>query len=257
MSSGFVSGGTADAPTERSDEWLAAQQEIEANRRRKAIEARQQDGKSLFEILEANKGTHLGGALNKPAAKQDAFEEANKLKNQFRSLDEDEIEFLDSVLESTRAEEDRVRKETAEGLELFRKQQEDADKKARAADDDGAQTQDGSPVRGDEWGTTGRKRKRTKDKEVLKGVKVRRASSSAEQASSSTPAKDLSTKPAKDDSDSIATSTKPPASKDSAKISDPKPAKVAPEPVAAKKPPPPPSNKGLGLVDYGSDEDSD
>ncbi|KAF7912869.1 uncharacterized protein EAF01_001890 [Botrytis porri] len=246
MSSGFVSGGTADAPTERSDEWLAAQQEIEANRQRKAIEARQQDGKSLFEILEANK-----------AAKQDAFEEANKLKNQFRSLDEDEIEFLDSVLESTRAEEDRVRKETAEGLELFRKQQEDADKKARGADDDGTQIPDGSPVREDEWGTTGRKRKRTKDKEVLKGVKVRRASSSAEQAPSSTSTKDLSTKPAKDNSDSTAPSTKPPASKDSAKISDPKPAKVAPKPVAVKKPSPPPSKKGLGLVDYGSDEDSD
>ncbi|KAK8901715.1 hypothetical protein QC760_010140 [Botrytis cinerea] len=217
MSSGFVSGGTADAPTERSDEWLAAQQEIEANRQRKAIEARQQDGKSLFEILEANK-----------AAKQDAFEEANKLKNQFRSLDEDEIEFLDSVLESTRAEEDRVRKETAEGLELFRKQQEDADKKARAADDGGAQIQDGSPVREDEWGTAGRKRKRTKDKEVLKGVKVRRASSS-------TSTKDLSTKPTKDDSDSIATSTKPPTPKDSAKILDSKPAKEAPKPVAVKK----------------------
>ncbi|KAK6594325.1 hypothetical protein H4I95_10837 [Botrytis cinerea] len=238
MSSGFVSGGTADAPTERSDEWLAAQQEIEANRQRKAIEARQQDGKSLFEILEANKGIHLGGALNKPAAKQDAFEEANKLKNQFRSLDEDEIEFLDSVLESTRAEEDRVRKETAEGLELFRKQQEDADKKARAADDGGAQIQDGSP------------RKRTKDKEVLKGVKVRRASSS-------TSTKDLSTKPTKDDSDSIATSTKPPTPKDSAKILDSKPAKEAPKPVAVKKPSPPPPKKGLGLVDYGSDEDSD
>ncbi|KAF5870066.1 putative nefa-interacting nuclear protein nip30 protein [Botrytis fragariae] len=250
MSSGFVSGGTADAPTERSDEWLAAQQEIEANRQRKAIEARQQDGKSLFEILEANKGTHLGGALNKPAAKQDAFEEANKLKNQFRSLDEDEIEFLDSVLESTRAEEDRVRKETAEGLELFRKQQEDADKKARAADNDGAQIQDGSPVREDEWGTTGRKRKRTKDKEVLKGIKVRRASSS-------TSTKDLPTKPAKDDSDSVATNTKPPTSKDSAKISDPKLAMVAPKPVAVKKPSPPSSNKGLGLVNYGSDEDSD
>jgi hypothetical protein len=57
MSSGFVSGGTADAPIERSDEWLAAQQELEANRRRKAEEARLQGGKSLFETLEANKGT--------------------------------------------------------------------------------------------------------------------------------------------------------------------------------------------------------
>jgi hypothetical protein len=56
MSSGFVSGGTRDEPTKRSDEWLAAQQEIEANRQRKAIEARQSEGKSLYETLEANKG---------------------------------------------------------------------------------------------------------------------------------------------------------------------------------------------------------
>jgi hypothetical protein len=57
MSSGFVSGGTVDAPIERSDEWLAAQKEIEANRQRKAELARQPDGKSLYETLEANKGT--------------------------------------------------------------------------------------------------------------------------------------------------------------------------------------------------------
>ncbi|APA14730.1 hypothetical protein SS1G_06739 [Sclerotinia sclerotiorum 1980 UF-70] len=243
MSSGFVSGGTADAPTQRSDEWLAAQQEIEANRQRKAIEARQQDGKSL-------------GALNEPAAKQDAFEEANKLKNQFRSLDEDEVEFLDSVLESTRAEEDRVKKETAEGLELFRKQQEEADRKARAAENDEASIQEGSPVREDEWGTTSRKRKRTKDKEVLKGVKVRRASSSAEQASSSS-AKDLPKKPAKDDSSSVATSTEPQNPQDSVTVSETQPAKVPAQPAASKKPPPPPPKTGLGLVDYGSDEDDE
>lgn len=56
MSSGFVSGGTTDAPIERSDEWLAAQQELEANRRRKAEQDRQNDGRSLFETLQANKG---------------------------------------------------------------------------------------------------------------------------------------------------------------------------------------------------------
>lgn len=57
MSSGFVSGGTADAPIERSDEWLAAQLELEATRRRKADEvAAQSTGRSLFETLEANKG---------------------------------------------------------------------------------------------------------------------------------------------------------------------------------------------------------
>jgi hypothetical protein len=56
MSSGFVSGGTNDEPIKRSDEWLVAQQELDANRQRKAIEARQSDGRSLFETLEANKG---------------------------------------------------------------------------------------------------------------------------------------------------------------------------------------------------------
>lgn len=194
--------------------------------------------------------------MNEPAAKQDAFEEANKLKNQFRSLDEDEVEFLDSVLESTRAEEERVKKETAEGLELFRKQQEEADKKARAAENDGTQIQEASAVREDEWGTTGRKRKRTKDKEVLKGVKVRRASSSMEQPHASP--KGSSTKLAADESSSVVTNAKPDISRDSANFSDIPPAKVTPKQVAVKEQPPsPPTKKGLGLVDYGSDEDDD
>lgn len=57
MSSGFVSGGTADKPIERSDEWLAAQKELEANRAQRAAAAKQPDGRSLYETLEANKGT--------------------------------------------------------------------------------------------------------------------------------------------------------------------------------------------------------
>ena len=58
MSSGFVSGGTADAPVERDDAWLQAQQEIEANRRRKEEEGRQDGGKTLYEVLQANKGEY-------------------------------------------------------------------------------------------------------------------------------------------------------------------------------------------------------
>ena len=56
MSSGFVSGGTIDNPTERDDEWRAAQAELEEKRRQKALEGQQNDGKSLFEVLQANKG---------------------------------------------------------------------------------------------------------------------------------------------------------------------------------------------------------
>lgn len=63
MSSGFVSGGTADKPIKRDDEWLKAQQEIEANRLRKEEESQQQGGKTLYEILQGNKGdlTHCLG----------------------------------------------------------------------------------------------------------------------------------------------------------------------------------------------------
>jgi hypothetical protein len=64
MSSGFVSGGTTDPPFERSDEWLAAQEELEANRRRKAEEGRQNNGRSLYETLEANKGTLLKSTIS-------------------------------------------------------------------------------------------------------------------------------------------------------------------------------------------------
>lgn len=56
MSSGFVSGGTNDAPIERDDAWATAQRELEEERRRKEEAKEQNGGKSLFEILEANKG---------------------------------------------------------------------------------------------------------------------------------------------------------------------------------------------------------
>ncbi len=60
MSSGFVSGGTTDKPIERDDEWLEAQQELEATRRRKEEESGQEGGKTLFEVLQANKGDYNG-----------------------------------------------------------------------------------------------------------------------------------------------------------------------------------------------------
>jgi len=57
------------------------------------------DGRSLAEKLAANK-----------IAKQEAWEEKNKLANQFRALEEDEIMFLDSIRERQQ-EEERLRKE--------------------------------------------------------------------------------------------------------------------------------------------------
>lgn len=48
-----------DKPTERDDEWLKAQEQIEAARRKKEDENRQHGGKSLYEVLQANKGVCL------------------------------------------------------------------------------------------------------------------------------------------------------------------------------------------------------
>lgn len=55
----FVSGGTNDEPTERDEAWLKAQQEIESKRLEKADIGKQQDGKSLYETLQANKGDFI------------------------------------------------------------------------------------------------------------------------------------------------------------------------------------------------------
>ncbi|KAI4201984.1 MAG: hypothetical protein LQ350_002889 [Teloschistes chrysophthalmus] len=173
MSSGFVSGGTTDHPIDRDDEWLKAQQDIEAARRRKEEEGKQEGGKSLYEVLQNNK-----------AAKQEAFEESIRLRNQFRNLDEDEVEFLDSVLESTRAKEAAVKKETSEQLRLFRRQQEEADKELVDDTTTGniVSPGAGSPTLNTEsqWAINARKRKRTKDTEILPGLKLRKASSTSE-----------------------------------------------------------------------------
>ncbi|PWY81899.1 NEFA-interacting nuclear protein Nip30 [Aspergillus heteromorphus CBS 117.55] len=160
MSSGFVSAGTDQQPVERDDEWVRVQHELEEERRRKAELGKQEDGKSLYDVLQQNK-----------MAKQEAFEEKIKLKNQFRSLDEDEVDFLDSIMESTRAKEAAVKKETAEQLEVFRRQREEAEKVL--LEDTSA---DVAPVaEGEDWKIPARKRRREKTKDLLIPGKKRKS----------------------------------------------------------------------------------
>jgi FAM192A/Fyv6, N-terminal domain len=188
--------------------------------------------------------------LNELAAKQEAFEEANRLKNQFRALDQDEIEFLDSVLESTRKEEERVKRETAEGLALFRKQQDEADKKARRGSE-GAAIEEGSLTLEEEsWVAGGRKRKRVKDKEGLKGVKVRRLSTSTETARPDQAGPPTSFSPENPASKGTGTAKQPVQLQKSSELQSLKPE----SPVVDKKQP---ALAQRGLVDYGSDDDDD
>lgn len=104
------------------------------------------------------------------------------MKNQFRNLDEDEIEFLDSVLESTRAKEEALKKETAEQVSLFRRQQEEADRAILNQTNDtegGTATGKANDLTGGDyqWATNTWKKRKRVEKEGLKGIKLRKASS--------------------------------------------------------------------------------
>ncbi|CAC9893481.1 unnamed protein product [Aureobasidium pullulans] len=239
----FVSGGTVDKPTERDDEWLKAQEQIEAVRRKKEDESRQHEGKSLYEVLQANK---------------EAFEEAAKLKNQFRSLDQDEVEFLDTVMETTRAKEDAVRKETAEQLEAFRRQQEDTEKASREAAPEASNQSEG-----DTWAFNARKRKRNREKEAIAGLKLRKSSSSTAQmtpdagvgpaatTSDDKNAPPSSPAPTPADQSASAKSVQPPAAAIDKAVLD----KVDKAPATAAASTSPAPAAALGLAAYSSDDD--
>ena len=180
------------------------------------------------------------------------------MKNQFRNLDEDEIEFLDSVLESTRAKEEAVKKETTERLDVFRRQQEEADK---ALLSEAAGTSDVIPLglasSESQWAINASKRKRTKEKEGLKGVKLRKLSSTSE-----TPAKPIEPDPSMlipvDKKEAVVAKTASVEDRDhmvkgaqlSAVARDN--AAIRPSPSSTQEKP---ITLGLGLVGYSSDED--
>nr|POE49353.1 hypothetical protein CFP56_32503 [Quercus suber] len=170
----FVSGGTDDQPTERDDAWLQAQRELDAKHLAR-LDAAKQDGtsKSLYETLQANK-----------AAKQEAFDKKAKLSNQFQNLNEDEVAFLDEVLQSTRERERNVKRETSEQVLAFKRQQEEAEIAAR-------QTEAATPEpTAQVWAIGPRKRKKERKGEGIGSLlKVRRTSSTAEGQSASPPAR--------------------------------------------------------------------
>ncbi|KAI0814843.1 NEFA-interacting nuclear protein NIP30 [Irpex lacteus] len=109
VGSRFVSQNEIDTAKARRDEqWKAAYARLGQEPPPQPVED-VFDGRSLAEKLAANR-----------AAKQEEWEERNKLGNQFRALEEDEVLFLDSVLEKQR-EEERLRQEMdGEELKNFR-----------------------------------------------------------------------------------------------------------------------------------------
>lgn len=158
------------------------------------------------------------------------------MKNQFRSLDEDEVEFLDSVLETTRAKEAAVKRETAEELDAFRRQQEEAEKAARTTGPEDAPESTESTS----W-SVGKKRKKGREG-LLGGVKLRKASSGEKTSVAAESEVAMPALPFKDESAKVVKEAK----------SDPKKDNPAVKPTGPTKSTAP---LGLGLAAYSSDED--
>lgn len=151
------------------------------------------------------------------------------MRNQFRALDDDEIEFLDEVRAKQRAEEDAARREVEEGLRAFREQQKKDHGEAAAAAE-GDLEGDVDDARGEHW-DVGRKRKRGKEREGKgkgKGVVRRRTSGAGEG----------------EEEEVVVVK----------KGEDEEVKKKETEETVGKKPP---EKKTLALVGYGSDSDSD
>lgn len=173
MSSGFVSaGGEEIKPREGlseydNDAWAKARQKIEEIKKPKPdAPGTQEGGKSLYEHLQAQK-----------AAKQEAFEEATKVRNQFRPLDDSEVAFLESIKQKQKVEAINVRKETEEQLATFRREREEAEEKARELEASHSAREGSGEVTSETWTTT-KKRRRAKDDDKLGVSKSLKSSAS-------------------------------------------------------------------------------
>ncbi|KAI0101014.1 N-terminal domain of NEFA-interacting nuclear protein NIP30-domain-containing protein [Nemania sp. FL0031] len=245
--------GAGDHTTATSVEWEAVQRDLEEERRRRAdarklaVEGGAGGERSLYEVLQANK-----------AAKQAAFEEQNRIRNQFRALDDDEIEFLHGVSDGKRAEEERVRRETEEGLASFRKAQKAVGGGSVGGTGDGADA-DSPDVGAEEWtAASGRKRKREKEKAGLKGVRRRTSTAEEDRKDGEKGADNEAKVPSAGRAGNDGTELPPTKSTTtkSESVAGKVTSAAAPaqttNTTADSKPKP-----ALGLVDYGSDEDSD
>lgn len=252
---------TSTSTRTNNPEWEAAQASLALERRqreearRRAVEGGDGAGaggedKSLYDILQANK-----------AAKQAAFEEANRIRNQFRALDDDEIDFLDGVEERRRAEEERLKRETEEGLEVFRRAQRTSggggEEKGLVANGDVNEGLggDGAEVVAEEWNAVGRKRKREKEgRGLVKGVIKRRTSEGVKEKEVVRPVKEEASNDEKKKKSEV---TRRNSETKKQQQTEPAEQRNDGKKIPASTKGEAPAKPQLGLVDYGSDGDDD
>jgi len=153
-----------------------------------------------------------------------------------------------------------VRKETTEQLDLFRRQQEEADKALLEQAGDEQEFEEGkpgSPTTESRWSVNAKKRKRVKEKEGLKGVKLRKSSSSThDKIATLAKVRGDSVPSPKPETSNFTENTKldDKASLSSSHLQTAKPPKHSTTITNATKPAQGPT-PGLGLGGYSSDED--
>ncbi|TFK30551.1 hypothetical protein FA15DRAFT_662526 [Coprinopsis marcescibilis] len=158
VGSRFVSQDDIETARARKDEqWKAAYARLGQEPPPQQLNDETYDGRSLAEKLAANK-----------IAKQEEWEEKNKLANQFRALEEDEIMFLDSIREKQEQEE-RLRKET-EGEELKNFREAVATRNSTTSNPPPSLTPSASAPRP----VVQQQKKRVEGKRVLKGIVVKK-----------------------------------------------------------------------------------
>jgi len=162
------------AREKRDEEWKAAYKRLGQEPPPKPVEE-VFDGRSLAEKLAANK-----------IAKQEEWEERNKLSNQFRALEEDEVNFLDSMVTRMREEERQKKLEEGESVDEYRREVARRQKAELVA---------GAPLKAEPAAEPAKRRTNAKKRPALKGVQIKGVQVKRKQPKSNE--SDLSETPAK------------------------------------------------------------
>lgn len=156
------------------------------------------------------------------------------------------MEFLDSVLESTRSKEAEVRKDTKQQLDAFRKQQEDAEKVAKQVDNIE------EPPATESWALGPRKRKKGKEREGLGGVKLKKMSTSEAKEAAAADAKSSNSSSESPQAEGAASEVTAASSKSAPQTAQ----KTEVQVTHDSRPAAPAKGPSLGLAAYSSDEEN-
>ncbi|CAE6416530.1 unnamed protein product [Rhizoctonia solani] len=184
VASRFVTQTEIDSAKERRDEqWKAAYARLGQEPPPRPTEDPEYDGRSLYERLQANK-----------TAKQEQWEEKNKLSNQFRALEEDEIHFLDGLVDEKIIKERKRKEEENEELKNYREAVSQREAQQAATSAPAPPTSIPKPPPKPAAPAPAKTQAKKNQKALLKGAIVRKPSTPASGSTKSTPKSPTSVK---------------------------------------------------------------